>query len=187
MEKSGTVYLRSSFEVEECLRRIREATDAAKLPFLLPSGYGGSKPVFAKLRGTRVKLWKRRERRNDFAPCFVGVLSPQGSGSQLIGRFQMDGAVRLCAAFWFTFSVGITLATLPGLLGHLADVSGQLSGLDFMPLGLVIFGALLFMYGRRIGKSEESFLLDFLQTTLEAREDDSRLLSSHGRLQNSAF
>jgi hypothetical protein len=32
---------------------------------------------------------------------------------------------------------------------------------------------LFFKYGRRIGKSEEALLPDFLQTTLEAGQDDS--------------
>lgn len=177
MEKSETVYLRSNFGVEECLRRIREATDAPRLQFLFPFGYGGSKPVFAKLRGNRIKLWKRRELRNDFAPCFLGVFSSEGSGSRLIGRFRMDRAVRLFIAFWLTFTVGITLLTLPELRDHLTNPKhqGQLSVFDFMPLGLVIAGILLFIYGRRIGKSEEAVLLDFLQSTLEARQEDSRL------------
>jgi len=37
----------------------------------------------------------------------------------------------------------------------------------------VISGILFFKYGRRIGKSEEALLPDFLQTTLEARQEDS--------------
>lgn len=187
MEKSETVCLRSNFAVEECLRRIREATDAPKLQFFFPFGYGGSKPIFSKLRGSRIKLWKRKERRNDFAPCFLGVFSSQGSGSRLIGRFRMDRAVRLFIAFWLTFTIGITLVTLPALLDHLTNPKqqGQLSVFDFMPLGLVISGILLVMYGRRIGKSEEALLLDFLQTTLEARQEGSRLLGLHGTVENS--
>jgi hypothetical protein len=44
---------------------------------------------------------------------------------------------------------------------------------------------LLFKYGRRIGKPEEPFLLDFLRTTLEARQEDSRFLGLHGIAENS--
>ena len=187
MDNFETVYFRSSFGVEECLRRIREATDPPKLQFFFPFGYGGSKPVFAKLRGNKIKLWKRKEGRNDFAPCFFGAFSSEGSGSRLVGRFRMDRGVRLLIAYWLTFTVGITLVTLPVLFDHLANPKqrGQLSIFDFMPLGLFIFGILLFIYGRRIGKSEEGPLLDFLQTTLEARQEDSRLLGLHGTLENS--
>jgi hypothetical protein len=187
MEKSETVYLRSNFGVQECLRRIREATDAPKFQFFSPFGYGGSKPVFATLRGSRIKLWKRRERRNDFAPCFFGVFSSEGSGSRLIGRFRMDRGVRLLIAFWLTFTVGISLVILPALLDHLTNPKqqGQLSVFDFMPFGLFVFGILLFVYGRRIGKSEEAVLLDFLQTTLEARQEESRPLGLHGTVENS--
>jgi len=186
MEKPETVYLRSTFEVEECLRRIREATDAPKLQFFFPFGYGGSKPVFAKLRRNRIKLWKRRENRNDFAPCFLGVLSSEGSGSRLVGRFGMDRTVRLFMAFWLTFAVGITLVTLPSMVEHLMHPKqGELSIFDFIPLGLVIFGTLMLSYGRRIGKQEEAFLLEFLQTTLQARQEDSRFLSFHGIGENS--
>ena len=187
MEKSETVYLRSNFGVQECLRRIREATDAPRLQFFFPFGYGGSKPVFAALRGSRIKLWKRRERRNDFAHCFFGVFSSEFSGSRLIGRFRMDRGVRLLIAFWLIFTVGITLVTLLVLLDHLTNPKqqGQLSVFDFMPFGLFISGILLFVYGRRIGKSEEAVLLDFLQTTLEARQEDSRPLGLHGTVENS--
>jgi hypothetical protein len=185
MEKYETVHLRSNFGVEECMRRIREATDQPKLQF--PFGYGGSKPVFATLRGTRIKLWKRKERQNDFAPCFFGVLSSDGSGSRLIGRFRMDRAVRLFIVFWLTFAIGIALVTLPALLGHLSNPrqQGQLSGFDFMPLGLVIGGILLSAYGRRIGRSEEVLLLDFLQTILEAQQEDRGLLPLHGTAEDS--
>lgn len=186
MEKSEAVYLRSNFGVEECVRRIRETTDAPKLQFFFPFGYGGSKPVFATLRGNRIKLWKRKEGRNDFAPCFFGVFSSEGSGSRLVGRFRMNRSVQLFIAYWFTFTVGITLATLPQLVDHLTNPKqGQLSIFDFIPLGLVIFGTLLFKYGRRIGKPEEAVLLDFLRTTLEARQEDSRFLGLHGIGENS--
>ena len=181
-----TVYLRSNLGVEECLRRIREATDAPKLQFLFPFGRGGSKPVFANLRGNRIKLWKRKESRNDFAPCFFGVLSSEGLGSRLVGHFGMDRSVRLLIAYWLTFSVGITVVTLPVLLDHLTHLKqGELSVFDFIPLGLVIAGIWLFKYGRRIGKPEEAFLLDFLQTTLQARQEDIRFLSLHRIGENS--
>jgi hypothetical protein len=186
MEKPDAVYLRSSLGVQECLRRIREATDRPKLQFFFPFGYGGSKSAFAKLRGNRIKLWKRRENRNDFAPCFLGVLSSDGSGSRLVGRFGMDRSVRLFVAFWLTFAGGITLATLPAMLEHLIHPKqGELSVFDFIPLGLVISGILMLNYGRRIGKQEDAFLLEFLQTTLQARQEDSRFLSFHGIDENS--
>jgi hypothetical protein len=173
-----TIYLRSNIGVEECVHRIRQATDAPKFEFLFPFGYGGAKPVFAKLSGNKVKVWKRKEGRNDFSPLFFGTLSPEGSGCRLIGRFRMDRAVRLFIAFWIAFTVGITLVTLPQLLAHLTNPkqSGQFSAPEFIPLVLLIAGILLFKFGHRIGKPDETFLLDFLQTTLEARREDSRLV-----------
>ena len=188
MGKSQTVYLRSTFRVEECLRRILEATDAPKLEFLFPFGSGGSKPMFAKVRGNRISLWKRRETRNDFCPCFFGTLSSETSGSQLVRHFGLNRTVRLFMAFWFAFSGGITLATLPALFDHLKHAGqGGLSVFDFLPLAFVIFGILLLEVGRRIGKQEESFLLEFLQTTLQARKEDPRLLSLYGIREDSPF
>ncbi len=189
MGNPDAVYLRSNFGVEESLRRIREATDAPKLQFFFPFGDGGSKPVFAELRGNRVKLWIRKQRRNDFAPCFFGTFSAEGSGSRLIGRFRMHRPAQLVSVFWFTFAVGIMLVTLPELVGHFRNLNsqGELSGFDFMPLGLFISGILIFKYGRRIGKPDEALLLDFLQTTLEARQQDSRLVGLHGTVENSSL
>ena len=143
MERPDTIYLRSDFDVEECLRRLREATNPPKWEFFFPFGYGGSKPHFGKFRKNQVKIWKRRETRNDFAPCFHGEISPEGSGAQLVGRFGMDRAVRLAMAFWLTFAIAIALATLPTLVEHLAHpIQGHLDVFDFIPLGLVIFGIL---------------------------------------------
>jgi hypothetical protein len=181
MEKPETVYLRSALGLEECFRRIREATDPPQVQFSFHFGKRGTKSAFAKLSGNKIKLWKRRENRNDFAPCFLGVLSSDGSGSRLVGRFGMDRSVRLFMAFWLTFAVGITLVTLPSMVEHLMHPKrGELSVFDFIPLGLVISGILMLNYGRRIGKQEEAFLLEFLQTTLQARQEDSRFLSFHG-------
>jgi hypothetical protein len=185
MEKPETIYLRSEFGAEECLRRLCEATDPPKREFFSPFGYRGSKPLFGELRGNRVKLWKRRQAKNDFAPCFHGVMSPEGSGARLVGRFRMHRSVRLLMAFWLIFSVGIVSVTLPVLVEHLSHLrQGDLSISDFMPLGIAIFGFLLFRYGRRIGKKDESSLLEFLQTTLQARQEDSRFLIPNRATEN---
>jgi hypothetical protein len=81
-------------------------------------------------------------------------------------------------SFWLTFAITIAIVTLPGLVEHLTHPKqGELSGFDFIPLGLVIFGILLLNFGRRIGKQEEAFLLGFLQTTLQARLEDSRFFN----------
>jgi hypothetical protein len=185
MEKPEAVYLRSEFGVEECLRRLREATDVPKWEFFFPFGHGGSKPYFGKFRGNRVKLWKRKQAKNDFAPCFDGVMSPEGSGARLVGRFRMHRSVRLLMTFWLIFSVGIVFVTLPELVEHLSHLRQcDVSAFDFMPLGIAIFGFLLFRYGRRIGKKDESFLLEFLQTTLQVRQEDSRFLIPNRATEN---
>jgi hypothetical protein len=177
MENPETVCLRSDFAVEECLQRLREATDAPKTQFFFHFEPVSSKPVLAKFRGNRFKLWKRKESRNDFAPCFFGVVSSEGSGSQLVGRFGMDRSIHLFIAFWLVFTVGITVATLPVMVDHFRHLKqGELSVFDFMPLGLLAAGILMFKYGRRIGKQEGPFLSDFLQKTLQARQEDSRFL-----------
>jgi hypothetical protein len=185
MERPDTIYLRSDFDVEECLRRLREATDPPKWEFFFPFGYGGSKPHFGKFRKNQVKIWRRREARNDFAPCFQGKISPEGSGARLVGRFGMDRSVRLAMAFSLTFAVAVALVTLPSLVEHLSHArQGDLSVFDFIPLGLVISGILIMRYGRQIGKKDESFLLEFLQTTLQARREDSRFLSLNRTTEN---
>jgi hypothetical protein len=116
MKKPDTIYLRSDFDVEECLRRLRGTTDPPKWEFFFPFGHGGSKPQFGKFRKNQVKIWKRREVRNDFAPCFRGEISPEGSGARLVRRFGMDRSVRLLMAYWLTFAVAIALLTLPTLV-----------------------------------------------------------------------
>lgn len=97
----------------------------------------------------------------------------------------MDRSVRLAMAFCLTFAVAIALLTLPTLVERLTHPrQGDLSVFDFIPLGLVIGGILIMRYGRRIGKKDESFLLEFLQTTLQARQEDSRFLIPNGTTEN---
>ena len=181
MESPDTIYLRSDFDVEECMRRLREAIDPPKWEFFFPFGYGGSKPYFGKFWRNQAKIWKRRETRNDFAPCFHGEISPEGSGVRLVGRFGMDRAVRLTMAFSLTFATAIALATLPTLAEHLAHpTQGHRDVFDFIPLGLVIFGIQIMTYGRRIGKKDEDSLLQFLLATLQAKQEDSRFLIPNG-------
>jgi len=109
MERPDTIYLRSDLDAEECLRRLRGATDSPKLEFFFPFGYGGSKPYFGRFRRNHFKIWKRQETRNDFAPRFHGEISPEGSGARLVGRFGMDRAVRIAMAFSLTFAIAIAL------------------------------------------------------------------------------
>lgn len=92
MESPDTIYLRSDFDVEECMRRLREAIDPPKWEFFFPFGYGGSKPYLGKFRRNQAKIWKRRETRNDFAPCFHGEISPEGSGARLEQSKKIAGS-----------------------------------------------------------------------------------------------
>jgi len=173
MQGPGTIRLYSELALQECLRRIREASDAPKVRWLGPWKGTGSKPVFAELRDTRIKIWVHGGVKNDFAPRFVGKLSSVGSGTLLEGRFGLAPTARLIMLFFFGIGATMSMTSLTVLYDHFTQPGQEeLSGFVFMPMGLLLAGILIVRYARGLSQPNKDFLLDFLQTTLQARQEE---------------
>jgi hypothetical protein len=83
--------LRTRVSIEECKVRLAAGVDEERYAFSW-SGYGGSKPILGKLRGTGFRLQKRRYYRNSFAPLF-------GAAGVNFGRWLGRGEERDIVAF----------------------------------------------------------------------------------------
>jgi len=181
MAKTNTIVLRTELSAEECLRRLREATDVAKWGFSL-SGYRGSKPVLAKFDGNRFKLWKRIYYRNDFRPYFYGTVLAQDRGNRIEGYFDVDRWVKIFMRIWLTFAI------LPSIPVFFKSVSRPIRGDAWVgaivPIGLILFGIFLPKFGRWIGRGQETFLKEFLETTLAATPDAGSIIVSQRVVDN---
>lgn len=182
MAKADTVSLRTDLSPDECLRRLREAADPPQFAAFSPSGYKGSKPVMAKLTGKKIKLWKRKYYKNSFAPFFFGELVPEGAGARIEGHFGMDPLVKAFMAFW------LGAVFLGGLAALTAAFSQGIPGGDLaaivIPFGMILFGLALPKFGRWLGRSEEKYLREFLQTTLATQPVEAEFTLSGRAIEN---
>ena len=182
MPKTENIALHSDLPPDECIRRIQASTDPGSRTIFSLSGYKGSKPLLVKLDGNQFVLWKRRYYRNDFAPCFFGTFSPDGQGSRLEGYFDMNRWVKIFMTIWIAFAV---LTSLPVLF---ATLNGPVRDNAWVgvavPIGFVAFGIFLPKFGRWMGKSEEKFMTEFLETTLAAQPAERRFTVSQRVIEN---
>jgi hypothetical protein len=167
MSRSKTIVLRSNFDVSECLRRIREVADEASWTPFSWSGYEGSKDLLLRSDGQDVTIWKRIYYRNDFRPYFYGRLNPETQGARLEGRFNMSLWARTFMTIWLGF---VAIASVPALMVFFRDSNLPLNRrlFDLIPVGMFAFGLLLLKFGVWLGKNQERFILDSLQTALSA-------------------
>jgi hypothetical protein len=181
MAETNTIFLRTDLSPEECLRRLGEATDVAQWGFSL-SGYRGSKPVLAKFDGNRFKLWKRIYYRNDFRPYFYGTLVPQDRSSRIQGYFDVDRWVKIFMWVWLGF---VILSSIPVFIVSVSrPIRGDAWVGVIVPIGLILFGIFLPKFGRWIGRGQETFLKEFLETTLAATPDAGSIVVSQRVVDN---
>jgi hypothetical protein len=164
--------LHTDFDTEECRRRLIESIDPERRTIFSLSGYRGSKPVIGWIEGYQFYLHKRRYWHNDFAPQFYGNLLPQDRGTLIEGYFDVQRWVRSFRRIWLG---GVIVLGIPGfvigllnLLQRRGHVEGDALIELLVPTGMALFGILLPRFGLWLGRHEEQFILEFLQSTLVA-------------------
>jgi hypothetical protein len=171
--KPTPITVRTDLSLDDCLRRLRDETDEARRSIFSFSGYKGSKPVLSTFDGTKFRVWKRRINRNSFAPIFFGTLEQQNRGTVVRGFFDADPWSKYFIKGWLVLAVLIGTPIFLEALGGRTG-SDRLVGLTVPPF-FILWGALLPEFGRWIGKSQERYLLDFLESALLARRDHDGL------------
>lgn len=177
MARSGQVALHSDVSISECRNRISNAIDTPRWTLFSLSGYEGSRPVLGKIDGDRIRLEKRRYYRNSFAPYFYATLSAQEHGTRIEGHFDSPPLVKVFMWIWLAFVLAIGI---PLFILSLKDIflktdagSGDPIIGVLVPPVLIVFGILLPKIGKWFARSEEGFILNFLQRILPARLDMS--------------
>ena len=164
--------LRTDLDAEECRRRLIESTDSERRTIFSLSGYRGSKSVIGWIEGYQFYLHKRRYWHNDFAPQFYGNFLPQARGTLIEGYFDIPRWTTMFMRIWLAV---VLLLGIPIFAVSLLDlINGHSYGEGDLRIGLVVppsmalFGILLPKFGLWLGRHEERFILEFLQSTLVA-------------------
>ena len=115
--------------------------------------------------------------RNSFAACFYPTLSEKEHGTRIEGHFDSPPFVKVFMRIWLAFVLAIGI---PIFILDLKDIflktntaSGDPLVGVLVPPVLIVFGILLPKIGRWFARSEEGFILNFLQRILSARLDMS--------------
>jgi hypothetical protein len=173
MGKARIIVFQSSLSADECRQRLRSNTDEQQRTLFSLSGYQGTRPVLSLIQGEQFQLQKRRYYRNDFAPNFYGTIRPWGNNARVEGYF---GPPRWTMRFLWVWIGAAVLFTLPMGLIFLRRLPNDGSRAILLvltllvPLMVIAFGLLLPRFGDWLGRNEKTFLLQFLETTLAARE-----------------
>jgi hypothetical protein len=135
-----------------------------------------------KIEGSQFVLWKRRYYRNDFAPYFFGTFSPDNRGTRVEGHFDMNRWAKIFMKIWIAFAI---LFSLPVAF---AMLSGPIQGNAWVgilvPIGFILFGIFLPKFGPWMGKGEERFMTEFLETTLAAQPVEGTFTVSQRVIEN---
>jgi hypothetical protein len=174
MTQPTQIVLQSGLSAELCIARLRETTDEQHRTFFGLSGYRGSKPILSQIQGNNFKLQKRRYYRNDFAPNFYGAITSWGSSARIEGAFGPPRWTVIFSRFWIAFMV---LVSVPVAIASFVRVQPSHPNdayiSVFVPLLLVASAFFAPKFGDWLGRNEKTFILQFLETTLQARREPS--------------
>lgn len=164
--------LHTDFDIEACRRRLTESIDPERRTIFSFSGFKGSKPLIGWIDSDKFFLHKRRYYRNDFAPRFFGNLKRNGRGTVIEGYFDMSRWAKLFMRIWLglviLWGMPVFALTIWDFVRGTHYVQGDLLVGLLVPPTMVLFGVLLPKFGLWLGRYEEKYILNFLQTTLIA-------------------
>ena len=159
---------------------LRRTTDEEQWTLFSLSGYRGDHPLLAEVGEETFRLRKRRVySRNDFAAQLYARFEPEQGGTRIECRFDIPRWAKYFMRFWLA---GVVLLGAPIFLMTLADLttgSHYISGDKWVglvvPPSLILFGIILPRLGRLLSRWDERFILEYVETTLAARVEDSKL------------
>lgn len=130
-------------------------------------GFNTFGPVLGRTSRNKFHLYlTRKDFRNSFAPHLYGRLVSTPYGTLIEADFRMHFFVRVFLTIWFTGLIAITWKLAAALM---ADSGANVSLGACLAVMLALFGVLLVYWGKRLGADDETQMLAFLRSTLDAR------------------
>ncbi len=164
--KTTRIDLASPLRREECIRRLQEKTDSNWTIF-------GFRAVIGHIGERSFSLRKRIFYANSFQTIVRGTFIEESRQTRLHCRFGLHPFVAGFMIFWFSgvtlFGGTILLTTISALIAGSALNAHSLAGIG-IPLLMLVFGFGLVSLGRSFARDEQTYLVEFLIKTLDARE-----------------
>ncbi len=161
----------SPLAVEECLRRLREACDEERLKLLGYAGHAGSKPVIARIEGSRFTLFRRHERQwvRWYRRAELPLVLLSGRCEALAAGASFRGGTSTSRS-----SLAVVLGSLVVLLAGAAAVLSQVVDVLWLPLlyptvAALSVGTYWYWYVARV-RRDRAYLTRFLRELLSARD-----------------
>lgn len=162
-----TFDLVSPLPVQECIRRLRAATDGGL-------SIAGTKPVLGTVGERSIRLRQRTLYRHTAQVWLSGDFSEDGGETRLHCRLGMHPYFRTFLKYW----TAVVMVVAGTFFVHAARVwltepeavSPHLWIGIVLPLLLCGFGVVLLKFGDQIPGEEPRFLIEFLERTIQARE-----------------
>jgi len=162
----------TDLDPDACVHHLDNSIDPWHRTPLSFSGFEGSKPVIGWIDGFEFRLRKRRYYRNDFAPQFHGNLKRDGRGTVVEGYFDVPHWAKVTMRIWLGIAVlmgtPVFCSTLRNLIRGTSHAQESILIGLLVPPALVLSGVLLPKFGLWLGRYEEKYILEFLQTALLA-------------------
>ncbi len=174
MPQRNTIALRTDLSMEECLRRLREGSDIGERTIFSFSGYKGSKPVLSKFEGNQFGLWKRWYFGRNLPPYLHGTLSRDDRGTLAEWQYDTHPDVKLFMYVWL--GLMLMLVVPFGISGEWKAMLGS--------LGILLAGLAMPTVTHWLPKPRETYLREFLETTLAAAPDESGFSLSARTIEN---
>jgi hypothetical protein len=156
---SISVEWESVYGLEESVSRLRAATKRSVFSALAEPAAVGT------VTESRVKLQRVIPMfRNSFKPFLVGQFVKRGEHVFLVGRFTMDGFVKVFMTVWFGFLVVFGVAAP---FAHTVSRSGSFAFV-FAPIIMCGFGVGLVWFGKWLARNDAAWLADVVKRALGA-------------------
>jgi hypothetical protein len=156
------IVLVSPLAPDECLHRLRDAVQSERSVSRTDGG------VIGKVGGDSFRIRKRPAPmvRNSFQTHLYGTVSAADDGTRVTCRIGLHRFVVIFSVIWICLLwTGGLVAAVATAMEHQTEVT--LVVLAFV-VGFTLFGVGLVWFGLYLGRDERSFLLEFLQSTIEA-------------------
>jgi hypothetical protein len=133
----------------------------------------GDNPVTGKFTDDRFRLNRRRYFfHNSFARMFYARYAAEAGGVRIEGHFDVYPSMKWFMRVWLGFAIFFSVVAYSSLVKGLVLGTrsfGDLSGLDLIPLGFVLYGVFFPRFCQWISSGSEQFILDYLEENLVAR------------------
>jgi hypothetical protein len=176
---SRRVYkLHSALSPDALLEALRRTTDPDRRSYFSLSGYRGDRPLIRSEASVgSFRLQKRRYWRNDFAPFFYAQFKREPGGTLIEGFLNMAKWARYFMRIWLALAIligaPIFIRSFAEMASHRGMVNGDLWVGVLVPPSMVLWGFVLPQIGRLLSRGEQGFILDYLETTLAARLEET--------------